>query len=41
MGTARTGAVICLTGIKLHILNKGSTYNLHTREAAPPPGTLD
>ncbi|HRI07766.1 MAG TPA: cyanophycinase [Nannocystaceae bacterium] len=41
MGTARTGSVICLTGIKLHILAKGSTYNLHTRQATPPPGTLD
>lgn len=38
MGHARTGAVICLTGIKVHILNKGSTYNLHTRVATPPPG---
>jgi cyanophycinase len=41
MGHARTGSVICLTGIKLHILNKGSTYDLHLRQAAPPPGTQD
>lgn len=38
MGHARTGAVICLTGIKVHILNAGSTYNLHTRQAIPPKG---
>ncbi|MCA9634431.1 MAG: cyanophycinase [Myxococcales bacterium] len=41
MGSARSGAVICLTGIKLHILDRGATFNLHTREATPSPGTLD
>lgn len=41
MGHARTGAVICLTGIKLHILDKGATFNLHTREAIPSPGDDD
>ncbi len=39
MGHARTGAVICLTGIKLHILDRGATFNLHTREATPSPHT--
>ena len=41
MGHARTGAVICLTGIKLHILDKGATFNLHTREAIPSAGDDD
>ncbi|HFE47016.1 MAG TPA: cyanophycinase [Nannocystis exedens] len=37
MGHARTGAVICLTGIKLHILDQGASFNLHTRVATPSP----
>jgi cyanophycinase len=41
MGTAHDGDSICMTGIKLHILNNGGRYNLHTRVATPPPGTLD
>jgi cyanophycinase len=41
MGSASDGDSICITGIKLHILNGGSRFNLHTRIATPPPGTLD
>lgn len=41
IGTAKAGDAICFTGVRLHILNKGSTFNLHTRQALPPPGTLD
>jgi cyanophycinase len=41
MGSASDGDSICITGIKLHILNGGSRFNLHTRTATPPPGTLD
>lgn len=36
---ARPGDPICVTGIRLHVLTRGSTFNLHSREAtAPPPG---
>lgn len=41
MGTADDGDSICITGIKLHVLNAGGRFNLHTRVATPPPGTLD
>jgi cyanophycinase len=41
MGSASDGDSICITGIKLHILNGGSRFNLHTRIATPPPGTVD
>lgn len=41
MGSASTGDSICMTGIKLHVLTGESRYNLHTRVATPPPGTLD
>jgi cyanophycinase len=41
MGTARTGEPVCFTGVRLHVLTAGSTYDLHARVASPPPGTLD
>jgi len=41
MGLARSGEAICLTGVRLHILTAGGTFDLHTRVAKPPPGTLD
>lgn len=41
MGTAQDGESICMTGIKLHILNGGGRFDLHSRVATPPPGTLD
>jgi hypothetical protein len=28
---------VCLIGLKLHILDHGSTFNLHTRVAAAAP----
>ncbi len=37
MGQARAGDAICLTGIQLHILTRDSKFNLHTRQATPPP----
>lgn len=41
MGTAEDGESICMTGIQLHILNGGGRYDLPSRVATPPPGTLD
>ncbi len=41
MGLARAGDAICLTGVKLHILTTGSTFDLHTRTAHPPPGSVE
>lgn len=41
MGTADDGEIVCMTGIRLHILNGGGRYDLHARVATPPPGTLD
>jgi len=35
MDQAAKGEPVCLLGIKLHILVQGSTFNLHTRVAAP------
>ena len=33
----RPGDPICITGIQLHVLTSGATFNLHTRAATPPP----
>ena len=33
----RKNDVVCLIGLKLHILDHGSTFNLHTRVAAAAP----
>ncbi|HET6582019.1 MAG TPA: cyanophycinase [Nannocystaceae bacterium] len=41
MGLARAGDAICLTGIRLHILTAGSTFDLHSRTARPPAGTVE
>ena len=30
------GEPTCITGIRVHILTSGGTFNLHTRKAAPP-----
>lgn len=38
MGSARDGDAICMTGIQLHVLTHGSSYDLHRRQASPPPG---
>ncbi len=37
MAKVRKNDPVCLIGLRLHILNDGSTFNLHTRLAAPPP----
>lgn len=39
MGHAESGEAICLTGIKLHVLTAGSTFDLRSRKAAPPETT--
>ena len=38
---AHPGDPICVTGISLHILTAGATFNLHTRVATPPPPRED
>ncbi len=38
MALVRKNDPVCLIGLRVHILNQGSTFNLHTRVAAPPPG---
>ena len=38
MARVRKNDVVCLIGLKLHILDQGSTFNLTTREAAAAPG---
>jgi cyanophycinase len=38
MARVRKNDVVCLIGLKLHILDQGSTFNLHTRIAAAAPG---
>ncbi|HLS46891.1 MAG TPA: cyanophycinase [Gemmatimonadales bacterium] len=37
MARVRKNDPVCLIGLRLHILDHGSTYNLHTREAAAAP----
>ena len=37
MARVRKNDVVCLIGLKLHILDNGSTFNLHTRIAAAAP----
>ena len=37
MARVRKNDVVCLIGLKLHILDQGSTFNLHTRIAAVAP----
>ncbi|MBA3545845.1 MAG: cyanophycinase [Nannocystis sp.] len=41
MGHAKSGQTLCLTGIQLHVLTRGGSYNLHTRKAKPPPASPD
>mgnify|MGYP001014330117 CR=1 FL=1 len=33
----RRGAPVCITGVRLHILTAGSSFNLHNRRPTPPP----
>jgi cyanophycinase len=35
MDSVKEGRPVCLIGVKLHILTKGATFNLHSREADP------
>ena len=37
MAHVRKNDAVCLIGLKLHILDQGSTFNLHTREARAAP----
>jgi cyanophycinase len=37
MARVRKNDAVCLIGLKLHILDQGSTFNLQSREAAPAP----
>ncbi|HUR94321.1 MAG TPA: cyanophycinase [Gemmatimonadales bacterium] len=37
MARVRKNDPVCLIGLKLHILDNGSTFHLHTRVAAPAP----
>jgi cyanophycinase len=37
MARVRKNDVVCLIGLRLHILDNGSTFNLHTRVAAAAP----
>jgi cyanophycinase len=37
MAQVRKNDAVCLIGLKLHILDQGSTFNLHTRVAAAAP----
>ena len=37
MARVRKNDPICLIGLRLHILDQGSTFNLHTRVAAAAP----
>lgn len=32
------GDPVCMTGVRIHLLPSGGTFNLHTKKAAPPPG---
>jgi len=37
MAKVRKNDPVCLIGLRLHILNEGSTFNLHSRVATAPP----
>lgn len=41
MASADEGEPICMTGVTLHILTNGATYDLHRRVATPPPAKAD
>ncbi len=41
MARVRKNDPVCLIGLKLHVLDRGSTFNLHTRVAMPPPGIAE
>jgi cyanophycinase len=37
MAKVRKNDPVCLIGLRLHILNQGSSFHLHTRVATAPP----
>lgn len=37
IATARPGEPVCVTGVRLHILTAGATFDLTSRQASPPP----
>ncbi len=39
--SVNSGKPFSLTGLRLHILTDGGRFNLHTREAFPPPATQE
>jgi cyanophycinase len=41
MARVRKNDVVCLIGLKLHILDQGSTFNLHSRVAAAAPAIAE
>ena len=41
VAAARPGEPICVTGIRLHVLTAGATFNLHDRKPTPPPQGAD
>lgn len=38
IASAEVGDPVCMTGVRIHLLPSGGTFNLHTKKAAPPPG---
>ncbi len=38
---AELGDVICMTGVRIHLLPSGGSFDLQTRKAAPPPSETD
>ena len=39
IASAEEGRPVCLTGVRLHILTAGASFDLHARVATPPPGS--
>ena len=38
VSSAEVGDIVCMTGVRIHILPSGGTFDLHSRKAAPPQG---
>ncbi len=41
IATAEVGDPVCMTGVRIHILPSGGSFNLHTRRATPPQSGAD
>jgi cyanophycinase len=39
IAAAELGEPVCMTGVRVHVLPAGGTFNLHTKKAAPPAGS--